>query len=287
MARIIGGVGTTHVPSIGKAIAEKKHNDPYWKPFFSGFDYVHGWLAREQPDVAVVFYNDHGLNFFLDKMPTFAIGAASEYKNADEGWGIPVSRSLSGDPELSWYLINALVADEFDITMCQDMLVDHAVTIPLALMWPGEKWQGIKIVPVSINTVQHPLPSLSRCFKLGRSIGRAVENYGKDLRVMMVGTGGLSHQLDGKRAGFINREFDKLCMDKIVSEPETLTRYSIHDLVAEAGAQGVEFLNWMAMRGALTGAITEVHRNYHIPISNTAAATVVLENRVDATRKVA
>ena len=287
MAKIVGGIATTHVPSIGKAIADKKQNDPYWRPFFRGFDFVHYWLAREKPDVAVVFYNDHGLNFFLDKLPTFAVGAAVQYRNEDEGWGIPVSRSISGDPELSWYLINALVADEFDITMCQDMLVDHAVTIPLALMWPGEKWQGIKIVPVSINTVQHPLPSLSRCFKLGRSIGRAVENYGKDLRVMMVGTGGLSHQLDGKRAGFINREFDKLCMDKIVSEPETLTRYSIHDLVAEAGAQGVEFLNWMAMRGALTGAITEVHRNYHIPISNTAAATVVLENRVDATRKVA
>jgi len=287
MAKIVGGIATTHVPSIGKAIADKKQNDPYWRPFFKGFDFVHYWLAREKPDVAVVFYNDHGLNFFLDKLPTFAVGAAVQYRNEDEGWGIPVSRSISGDPELSWYLINALVADEFDITMCQDMLVDHAVTIPLALMWPGEKWQGIKIVPVSINTVQHPLPSLSRCFKLGRSIGRAVDNYGKDLRVMMVGTGGLSHQLDGKRAGFINKEFDKLCMDKIVSEPETLTRYSIHDLVAEAGAQGVEFLNWMAMRGALTGAITEVHRNYHIPISNTAAATVVLENRVDATRKVA
>ena len=287
MAKIVGGIATTHVPSIGKAIADKKQNDPYWRPFFRGFDFVHYWLAREKPDVAVVFYNDHGLNFFLDKLPTFAVGAAVQYRNEDEGWGIPVSRSISGDPELSWYLINALVADEFDITMCQDMLVDHAVTIPLALMWPGEKWQGIKIVPVSINTVQHPLPSLSRCFKLGRSIGRAVENYGKDLRVMMVGTGGLSHQLDGKRAGFINKEFDKLCMDKIVSEPEALTRYSIHDLVAEAGAQGVEFLNWMAMRGALTGAITEVHRNYHIPISNTAAATVVLENRVDATRKVA
>jgi len=287
MAKIVGGIATTHVPSIGKAIADKKQNDPYWRPFFKGFDFVHYWLAREKPDVAVVFYNDHGLNFFLDKLPTFAVGAAVQYRNEDEGWGIPVSRSISGDPELSWYLINALVADEFDITMCQDMLVDHAVTIPLALMWPGEKWQGIKIVPVSINTVQHPLPSLSRCFKLGRSIGRAVENYGKDLRVMMVGTGGLSHQLDGKRAGFINKEFDKLCMDKIVSEPEALTRYSIHDLVAEAGAQGVEFLNWMAMRGALTGAITEVHRNYHIPISNTAAATVVLENRVDATRKVA
>jgi len=287
MARILGGIATTHVPSIGKAIAEKKQNDPYWKPFFRGFDYVHYWLAREKPDIAVVFYNDHGLNFFLDKLPTFAVGAASQYRNEDEGWGIPVSRAIAGDPQLSWHLINALVADEFDITMCQEMLIDHAVTIPMALMWPGEKWQGIRIVPVSINTVQHPLPSLARCFKLGRSIGRALECYAQDLRVMIVGTGGLSHQLDGKRAGFINKEFDRLCMDKIVNEPETLTRYSIHDLVAEAGAQGVEFLNWMAMRGALTGQVAEVHRNYHIPISNTAAATVVLENRADANRKAA
>jgi len=286
MARIIGGVATTHVPSIGKAIAENKYNDPYWKPFFQGFEYVHSWLAREKPDVAVVFYNDHGLNFFLDKLPTFAVGAAAEYRNEDEGWGIPVSRSIAGDPALSWHIINALVADEFDITMCQEMLVDHAVTIPMALMWPGETW-SIKIVPVSINTVQHPLPSLARCLKLGRSVGRAVESYKEDLRVMMVGTGGLSHQLDGKRAGFINKEFDQLCMDKIVNDPETLTRYSIHDWVAQAGAQGVEFLNWMAMRGALTGRVSEAHRNYHIPISNTAAATVVYTNEKEAGRKAA
>jgi protocatechuate 4,5-dioxygenase beta chain len=175
MARIIGGVATTHVPSIGKAIAEKKYQDPYWKPFFSGFDYVHRWLAREKPDVAVVFYNDHGLNFFLDKLPTLAIGAAGEYRNEDEGWGIPVSRAVGGIPELSWHIINALVADEFDITMCQDMLVDHAVTIPLALMWPAQDWP-VRIVPVAINTVQHPLPSLARCLKLGRAVGRAVES---------------------------------------------------------------------------------------------------------------
>ena len=286
MAKIIGGVATTHVPSIGKAIAEKKQNDPYWKPFFKGFDYVHYWLAREKPDIAVVFYNDHGLNFFLDKLPTFAVGAASEYRNEDEGWGIPVSRSIAGDPALSWHIINNLVADEFDITMCQDMLVDHSVTIPMALMWPGEKWT-VKIVPISINTVQHPLPSLKRCLNLGRSVGRAISSYPQDLRVMIVGTGGLSHQLDGKRAGFINKEFDQLCMDKLVGEPELLTRYSIHDFVEESGAQGVEFLNWMAMRGALTGQVREVHRNYHIPISNTAAATVVLENRDEAARQAA
>jgi protocatechuate 4,5-dioxygenase, beta chain len=208
MAKIIGGVATTHAPSIGKAIAEKKQNDPYWESFFKGFDYVHYWLAREKPDVAVVFYNDHGLNFFLDKLPTFAVGAAGEYRNEDEGWGIPVSRSIAGDPALSWHVINNLVADEFDITMCQDMLVDHSVTIPMALMWRGEKWT-VKIVPISINTVQHPLPSLKRCLNLGRSVGRAISSYPQDLRVMIVGTGGLSHQLDGKRAGFINKEFDQ------------------------------------------------------------------------------
>jgi protocatechuate 4,5-dioxygenase, beta chain len=286
MARIIGGIGTTHVPAIGKAIADRKQNDPYWKPFFSGFDYVHQWLARVRPDVAVVFYNDHGLNFFLDKLPTFAVGAAPEYRNEDEGWGIPVSRSVAGDPELSWHLINALVADEFDITMCQDMLVDHAVTIPLALMWPGESWP-VKIVPVSINTVQHPLPSAARCLALGRSIGRAIDACERDLSVMIVGTGGLSHQLDGKRAGFINKEFDQLCMDKIVSDPDALARYSIHDIVEEAGAQGVELLNWIAMRGALTGQVSEAHRNYHIPISNTAAATMVLDNQARSARKAA
>jgi protocatechuate 4,5-dioxygenase beta chain len=196
MATIVGGIGTTHVPSIGKAIAEGKQGDPYWKPFFRGFDYVHDWLARTKPDVAVVFYNDHGLNFFLDKLPTFAVGASAEYRSEDEGWGIPVSRPVPGDADLSWHLINTLVADEFDVTMCQDMLIDHAVTIPMALMWPSaassDRPWPVKIVPVEINTVQHPLPSMARCLKLGRSIGRALETYPRDLRVAVVGTGGLS-----------------------------------------------------------------------------------------------
>jgi protocatechuate 4,5-dioxygenase beta chain len=291
MATIIGGIGTTHVPSIGKAIADGKQSDPYWQPFFKGFDYVHSWLARTKPDVAVVFYNDHGLNFFLDKLPTFAVGAGAEYRSADEGWGIPVSRPVPGDADLSWHLINTLVEDEFDVTMCQEMLIDHALTIPLALMWPGiassdAPWP-VKIVPAEINTVQHPLPSLARAFKLGRSIGRALETYRPDLRVVVVGTGGLSHQLDGARAGFVNKEFDALCLDKIVAEPEALARYSIHELVELSGSQGVEFLNWMAMRGALTGEVRELSRNYHIPISNTAAATAVYANQAAAGRKAA
>ncbi len=279
MAQIVGGLGTTHVPSIGNAIAKNLQADPYWRPFFKGFDFVHDWLARKKPDVVVVFYNDHGLNFFLDKLPTFAVGAAPEYRNEDEGWGLPVSKPAAGIAKLSWHLIEQLVNDEFDVTVCQEMLIDHAVTIPLSLMWPGEAPWPVRIVPISINTVQHPLPSVARCLKLGQSVGRGIESYDADLKVMVVGTGGLSHQLDGERAGFINKEFDEICMTELVRNPEALTRYSIPQLVELAGAQGVELLNWVAMRGALTGKVTEAHRNYHIPISNTAAATMVFDNQ--------
>jgi protocatechuate 4,5-dioxygenase, beta chain len=281
MATIVGGIATTHVPAIGNAIAKGLQREPYWRPFFSGFDAAHAWLAQARPDVAVVFYNDHGLNFFLDKLPTFAVGAASEYKHADEGWGLPVARPYPGDPAFSWHLIESLVADEFDVTMCQDMLVDHAFAIPLGLLWPGDA-RPVRTIPIEINTVQHPLPSAARCFKLGQAVGRAIESYGAACRVLVVGTGGLSHQLDGERAGFINKKFDQMCLQSIVDEPEALTRYSIPQLVEQAGTQGVELLNWIAMRGALTGQVSKVHSNYHIPISNTAAALLVLDNQARA-----
>ena len=188
--------------------------------------------------MAVVFYNDHGLNFFLDKLPTFAVGAASEYQHADEGWGLPVARPYPGDPAFSWHLIESLVADEFDVTMCQDMLVDHAFTIPLALLWPGADARPVRTIPIEINTVQHPLPSPARCLKLGQAVGRAIESYGQDCRVLVVGTGGLSHQLDGTRAGFINKKFDLMCLQQMVDEPEALTRLSISQLIEQAGTPG-------------------------------------------------
>jgi protocatechuate 4,5-dioxygenase beta chain len=278
MARIIGGIGTTHVPSIGNAIAKGWQREPYWKPFFDGFTPAHRWLAQAKPDVVVVFYNDHGLNFFLDKMPTFAVGAADEYKHADEGWGLPVAQPYPGEPALSWHLIEQLVHDEFDVTTCQEMLVDHAFTIPLALLWPGANERPVRTVPITVNTVQHPLPSPARCFKLGQAVGRAIESYAPDLKVLILGTGGLSHQLDGERAGFINREFDLMCLDALEKDPIQLTRYSSLDIVEQAGSQGVELLNWIAMRGALTGPVGRLHSNYHIPISNTASAVLVLEN---------
>jgi protocatechuate 4,5-dioxygenase, beta chain len=279
MAQIIGSVSMSHIPMIGMAINRGLQQDPYFKPFFDGFAPVHRWLEKTKPDVAVIFYNDHGLNFFLDKMPTFAIGAAPEYQNTDEGWGLKPFEPLPGDPELSWKIIDGVVADEFDVTTCQEMLVDHACAVPVELLWPNTKPHPVRVVPIMVNTVQHPLPSAKRCLALGQSVGRAIEAYEKDLKVVVLGTGGLSHQLDGSRAGYINREFDHLCLDRLIDNPEALTRYSNVELVDLAGTQGIELLNWIAARGALGGSVSELHRTYHIPISNTASAIQLLENR--------
>ena len=276
MARIIGGIATSHIPAIGKAIAQGIQQQPYWKPFFDGYNPVHTWLEKEQPDVAVVIYNDHGLNFFLDKMPTFAVGAANEYRNADEGWGLPVSLPFTGYPAMSWHLIESLINEEFDLTTCQEMLVDHAFVVPMTLLWPDRR--PIRTIPIAINTVQFPLPTPARCLKLGKAIGRAIESFSEDHRVVVIGSGGMSHQLDGERAGFINKKFDVRCLDQIVDDAAALSRMSVAELVLMAGVQGVELLNWLVMRGAMTGSVSEKHRNYHVPISNTAAAVMILEN---------
>ncbi|HOB94482.1 MAG TPA: class III extradiol dioxygenase family protein [Aquabacterium sp.] len=276
MARIIGGITTSHVPAIGRAIAKGLQQDPYWKPFFDAYAPVRQWLGEVKPDVAIVLYNDHGLNFFLDKMPTFAVGAAPEYRNADEGWGIPTLPAFQGDPALSWHLIEQLTGEEFDLTTCQEMKVDHAFTLPMALLWPDQKWP-VRVVPVCINTVQAPLPSAARCLKLGQALARAVASWPGDERVLVLGTGGLSHQLDGERAGFINKDFDLRFMDSLVDSPAWATQYNTHQLVELAGTQGVELLMWLATRGALGSQVQELHRNYHIPISNTASGLMLLE----------
>lgn len=278
MATIVGAITTSHVPAIGRAIDKGLQDDPYWKPFFDGFPPVREWLAKVRPSVAVVVYNDHGLNFFLDKMPTFAVGAAPGYRNADEGWGIPTLPPFKGDPALSWHLIESLVADEFDVVTCQEMLVDHAFTLPMALLWPDQRWP-VRTIPVCVNTVQAPLPSASRCYRLGEAIGRAIESWDTEERVVVIGTGGLSHQLDGTRAGFINKEFDRKFMDSLVDDPKWATQYSTLDLVELVGTQGVELLMWLVARGALTGKVDKLHSNYHIPISNTASGLMLLGNR--------
>ncbi|MEJ2415954.1 MAG: hypothetical protein P8Y45_03265 [Exilibacterium sp.] len=185
---------------------------------------------------------------------------------------------MTGETELSWHIINELVENDFDPTVCQNIKVDHGLTVPMSLMYPGRKYQHVKVIPVSLNCERHPMPKPSRCYAIGQAIGKAVESFGGDQRVVVLGTGGLSHQLDGERAGFLNTEFDQQCLDKMVSDPEALTRYSIEDLVEIAGAQGVELNMWLAMRGCLLGKVTERVRNLVAPISNTAAGLQLLIN---------
>ena len=278
MARIIGGFTTSHIPAIGNAMEKGLQQEPYWKPFFDGYLPVRMWMKEMKPDVAVIFYNDHGLNFFLDHISTFAVGAAAHYYNGDEGWGLPTLPPVPGDLELSWHLINSLVADEFDIAMCQEMMVDHGLIVPISLALPHDGEWPVRVVPIAINTVQHPVPSAARCYKLGQAVGRALDTYEEDLKIVVFGTGGMSHQLQGERAGYINKKFDRMFMDKLESDPLSLTRYSISQLMEIAGSEGVELIMWLAMRGALTGKVRTLHSNYHIPISNTGAGVLLLEN---------
>ena len=280
MATIIGGLGTSHIPAIGNAIHKGLQETPYWKPFFDGFPPVRQWLQVQKPDVMVIFYNDHGLNFFLDKMPTFAVGAAQQYVNSDEGWGIPSLEPLKGEVDLSWQIINTLVEKEFDVVTCQEMLVDHACSLPLKLFYPEGNYP-VTVVPVCINTVQFPLPKASRVYALGKAVGEAVAAWDSSKKVAFIASGGLSHQLDGERAGFINKDFDLKFMESLLSNPEWATQFSIHELVEKTGTQGVELLMWLAMRAALTAGegsgVRKVHSNYHIPISNTATGLLALE----------
>ncbi len=276
MAKIVGMLNVSHIPAIGGAIANKKQAEPYWKPFFDAFTPVHEWLEKIKPTTAVIFYNDHGLNFFLDKMPTFAIGTAPNYTSADEGWGIPVFSEYPGNEELSWELVEALHDNEFDMVVCQEMIVDHAVTIPVELFWPNQPCP-VKIVPININTVLFPAPEPARCEKLGLTVGKAIEQWDKDERVLIIGTGGLSHQLEGLRAGFMNKQFDTECMNNLVNNNKWFRQYTSREIVELAGTQGLEVINWVAARGACPTHMREEYRFYHIPISNTAAAIQALE----------
>ncbi len=278
MARIIGGVTTSHIPAIANAMTQGLEQEPYWKRFFDGYEPVKEWLTKVDPDVAIVVYNDHGLNFFLNQIPTFAIGCADRYENADEGWGLKTLASFDGDAELSWHIAESLVNQNFDMTMCQEVLVDHGFITPMALMWRHfPKWP-VKAIPLVVNTVQHPLPTAKRCYQLGQALGKAIESYPEDLKVVIFGTGGMSHQLQGERAGIINVDFDLLCIEKFIDDPEWLTHLSNDEIMQQAGTEGIETIMWLVMRGALQPKAKLIHKHYHVPISNTGAGVVVLEN---------
>jgi len=278
MARLTAGIGTSHVPAIGAALDRGKTTEPYWKPLFAGYEFSRDWLAREKPDVVILVYNDHANAFSMDIVPTFALGCAAEYLSADEGWGARPVPPVQGHPELAWHLAESLILDEFDITIVNKMEVDHGLTVPLSLMFGQVDAWPCKVIPLAVNVIQYPPPTGKRCFALGQALRRAVDAYGPDLKVMIAGTGGMSHQISGERAGLINSAWDKEFLDALTADPEKLVRMPHIDYVREAGSEAIEMVMWLVMRGALDKKVEEVYRFYHVPASNTAVGHIVLEN---------
>jgi protocatechuate 4,5-dioxygenase beta chain len=278
MARITAGLATSHVPAIGAAIDLGKTQEPYWQPLFAGYEFSRRWIAEHKPDVIVLVYNDHASAFSLELIPTFAIGCAESFAPADEGWGprpVPVVR---GHPELAWHIAQSAILDEFDLTIVNRMEVDHGLTVPLSLLFGQPDAWPCPVVPLAVNVVQYPPPTGNRCYQLGKAVRKAVASFDRDLRVMVWGTGGMSHQLQGPRAGLINREFDTRFLDRLTADPAGLARLPHVEYVREAGSEGIELVMWLIMRGALADDAREVYRFYHVPASNTAVGHIILEN---------
>ena len=280
MARIVAGVATSHIPAVGAAIDLGKTGEPYWQPVFKGYEFSKKWIAEHMPDVVVLVYNDHASAFSLELIPTFAIGCAESFAPADEGWGPRPVPVVQGHPELAWHIAQSTILDEFDMTIVNRMDVDHGLTVPLSLLFGQAEAWPCKVIPLAVNVVQYPPPTGNRCWNLGRAIRKAVESFDQDLNVMIFGTGGMSHQLQGPRAGLINKEFDTRFLDKLTADPSSLVKLPHLEYVREAGSEGIELVMWLIMRGALAPDTREIYRFYHVPASNTAVGHIILQDPI-------
>ena len=268
MAKVVAGIGLSHVPSIGPVVDRGRQDEPAWKPLFDAYVPVREWLSRLKPDVAIVVYNDHGADFAFDKYPTFALGAAERYPIADEGFGTRPLPEVRGDADLSIHLCESLIGDEFDLTVCQEMGVEHGFLVPMNLCFPhtANGWP-VRAIPLQVNVIQHPLPTGRRCYKLGQALRKAISSYEKDLQVVVLGTGGMSHQLQGKRFGFMNEKFDQWFLDQLEADPEGLAGISHQHIMEQAGAEAVELIMWLTMRGAMSPKARRLHRHYYAPMT--------------------
>ena len=288
MAKITASVFTSHVPAIGAALDLGKTHEAYWQPLFAGYDYGKQWMKDNKPDVIFLVYNDHATAFSLDMIPTFAIGTAAQFRPADEGWGPRPVPVVKGHPELAAHIAHSVIQQDFDLTIVNKMDVDHGLTVPLSLMCgqpPADNFEWpCPVIPFAVNVVQYPVPSGQRCFNLGKAIRKAIETYDEDINVHIWGTGGMSHQLQGARAGLINKEFDRVFMDKLINDPQAAADISHIDYVREAGSEGIELVMWLIARGAMNDvnggkAPLLKQRFYHVPASNTAVGHAILENQ--------
>jgi protocatechuate 4,5-dioxygenase beta chain len=277
-AHVVGGIGTSHVPAVGAAIDHHKHDDLYWAPFFDKIQPAREWMAEAQPDVCIVVFNDHASAFSLDVIPTFAIGVGDRFEPADEGYGPRDIPAAVGHPELAWHLAESLILDEFDMTIVNKMPIDHGATVPLSVVYGEPTAWPCRVIPLCVNVIQYPAPTGNRCYQLGKALRRALDAWPGDERVVVLGTGVMSHQLQGERAGLINVDFDIAFMDQMVRDPEAQARVGHTEYLRDAGSEGIELVMWMVMRGAMDTKAREVYRMNHVPTSNTSNGLIILEN---------
>lgn len=280
MATIIGGVAASHTPSIAFAHDTQKPDDPVWAPVFEGFAPVRAWLAEKKPDLLFYVYNDHVTSFFFDHYSNFALGFSDRWPVADEGGGPRPLPALDGHPAFAEHVAYGLVADEFDLSFFQAKGLDHGVFSPLSMMMPYEDGWPAALVPLQVGVLEFPIPTPRRCFALGRSLRKAIQSFPEDLKVVVVGSGGLSHQVHGERAGFNNTEWDMEFLELLEKDPEKLTELSVADYARRGGIEGAEVVMWLVMRGALSTRVRKVHQSYCLP-TMTATGTVVYEDLPD------
>ena len=276
MARITAGVACSHIPALGVAVDFDKTEEAYWKPAFAGFDWTRAWEKEEKPDVIILVFNDHATAFDMKFIPTFAIGCAESFTPADEGWGPRQVPEVQGHPDLAWHIAQSCILDEFDMTIINEMEVDHGLTVPLSMMFGKVDAWPVRVIPLAVNVVTYPPPSGNRCWALGEAIAKAVASFPEDLNVQVWGTGGMSHQLQGPRAGLINKEWDNRFLDQLVGSTDALRHIPHIEYLRETGSEGIEMVMWLIMRGAMGKTTEMLHRHYHVPASNTAVGHIVL-----------
>ena len=278
MAKIVGGIGCSHVPPVGIASDKGQTTDGYWSPLFEAIPPARKWILDQKPDVMIVVFNDHATSLSFKMVPTFAIGVAPYYENADEGYGPRPIPHYEGDDQLAWHIAESCILDGFDLTIVNELDLDHGFSVPMTVMFGEvEKWP-VKVIPICVNVIQYPPPTAERCFHLGQAIRRAVEEYDENLRVMIAGTGGMSHQLQGERAGVINTEFDIKYLDNLSGNNIENMKKPHLEYIRESGTEGIELVMWQVMRGALDERVKETFRKYHVASSNTAFGVICLEN---------
>jgi gallate dioxygenase len=276
MATIVGGIATSHTPTIAFAKDAKKFEDPVWKPIFEGFEPVQQWLRDKAPDVLVYIYNDH-MTAFFDHYSHFALGVGESFGPADEGGGPRNLPRIQGDPKLAEHIAKALVADEFDLSYFQGKNLDHGAFSPLSVILDhDEQGWASRFIPIACGVLTVPSPSPKRFWKFGRSLRRAIQSYPQDIKVAIVGTGGLSHQVHGERNGFNNTEWDMEFMDRLEKDPESLLDIPVAKLAELGGWEGAEVVMWMMMRGALATEVEVTHKTYFLP-SMTPIASMIFE----------